>query len=81
MVGPSRCESFVGTNLTRPVHSQIEQQVNGASEVDMASWRQGGTRQHSERTFALGRISQSERETRLLELWLKQSEDPPKDEP
>ena len=31
--------------------------------------------------FALERISQSERETRLLELWLKQSEDSPKDEP
>ena len=30
--------------------------------------------------FALERISQSERETRLLELWLKQSEDSPKDE-
>ena len=31
--------------------------------------------------FALDRISQSERETRILELWLKQSEDdPPKDE-
>jgi hypothetical protein len=30
--------------------------------------------------FALERISQSERETRLLELWLKQSEDFPKDE-
>jgi len=29
----------------------------------------------------LERISQSERETRLLELWLKQSEDSPKDEP
>jgi hypothetical protein len=31
--------------------------------------------------FALERISQSERETRLLELWLRQSEDSPKDEP
>ena len=31
--------------------------------------------------FALEHISQSERETRLLELWLKQSEDSPKDEP
>jgi hypothetical protein len=31
--------------------------------------------------FALERISQSERETRLLELWLKQSEEPPKEEP
>jgi hypothetical protein len=31
--------------------------------------------------FALERISQSERETRLLELWLKQSEDSTKDEP
>jgi hypothetical protein len=31
--------------------------------------------------FALERISQSERETRLLELWLKQSEDSPKAEP
>ena len=31
--------------------------------------------------FALERISQSERETRLLELWLKQSEDSPKDAP
>ena len=31
--------------------------------------------------FALERISQSERETRLLELWLKQSEEPPQDEP
>ena len=31
--------------------------------------------------FELERISQSERETRLLELWLKQSEDFPKDEP
>ncbi|MGE3561363.1 MAG: hypothetical protein AB7J53_20640 [Nitrospira sp.] len=31
--------------------------------------------------FALERISQSERETRLLELWLKQSEEPPVDEP
>jgi hypothetical protein len=31
--------------------------------------------------FALERISQSERERRLLELWLKQSEDSPKDEP
>jgi len=30
--------------------------------------------------FALERISLSERETRLLELWLKQSEDSPKDE-
>jgi len=30
--------------------------------------------------FAVERISQSERETRLLELWLKQSEDSPKDE-
>ena len=30
--------------------------------------------------FALERLSQSERETRLLELWLKQSEDSPKDE-
>ena len=29
--------------------------------------------------FALERISQSERETRLLELWLKQSEDSSKD--
>ena len=31
--------------------------------------------------FALEHISQSERETRLLELWLKQSEESPKDEP
>lgn len=31
--------------------------------------------------FALEHISQSERETRLLELWLKQSEDSPKEEP
>lgn len=31
--------------------------------------------------FALEGISQSERETRLLELWLKQSEDFPRDEP
>ncbi|ALA58140.1 hypothetical protein [Nitrospira moscoviensis] len=31
--------------------------------------------------FSLERISQSERETRLLELWLKQSEDFPNDEP
>jgi hypothetical protein len=31
--------------------------------------------------FALERISQSERETRLLELWLKQSEESTKDEP
>ena len=30
--------------------------------------------------FAVERISQSERETKLLELWLKQSEDSPKDE-
>ena len=30
--------------------------------------------------FALERISQSERETRLLELWLKQSDDSFKDE-
>lgn len=30
--------------------------------------------------FNLERISQSERERRLLELWLKQSEDSPKDE-
>ena len=31
--------------------------------------------------FAMEHISQSERETRLLELWLKQSEGPSKDEP
>jgi len=31
--------------------------------------------------FALERISQSERERRLLELWLRQSEDSPEDEP
>ncbi len=31
--------------------------------------------------FALEHISQSERETRLLELWLKQSEESSKDEP
>ena len=31
--------------------------------------------------FALERISQSERETRLLELWLKQSGESPKEEP
>ncbi len=31
--------------------------------------------------FALERISQSERETRLLELWLKQSEESTKEEP
>jgi hypothetical protein len=31
--------------------------------------------------FALERISQSERETRLLELWLKQSEESPGEEP
>jgi len=31
--------------------------------------------------FALERISQSERETRLLELWLKLSEESPKEEP
>jgi hypothetical protein len=31
--------------------------------------------------FALGHMSQSERETRLLELWLKQSEESPQDEP
>ena len=31
--------------------------------------------------FALERISQCERETRLLELWVKQSEDAPKGEP
>ncbi len=30
--------------------------------------------------FSLDGMSQSERETRLLELWLKQSEDSPKDE-
>jgi len=31
--------------------------------------------------FNLERISQSERERRLLELWLRQSEDSPEDEP
>jgi hypothetical protein len=31
--------------------------------------------------FALEHISLSERETRLLELWLKQSEEPSQDEP
>jgi len=31
--------------------------------------------------FALERISQSERETRLLELWLKQSEESSKEDP
>jgi hypothetical protein len=31
--------------------------------------------------FALEHISQSERETRLLELWLKQSEESSQDEP
>src|ERR1044072_7930780 len=31
--------------------------------------------------FSLEHVSQSDRETRLLELWLKQSEDSPKDKP